>query len=600
MQANRSLSFFLGLFFLVLSGLVLGSLSVASPAQESARAPGARAAFDSSAELPRVYVKSSLADTPAPGKIHLVKADGDLQEAINHAVCGDTVELQAGATFSGKFVFPSKKCDDSHWIVLRTSAADSDLPPEGKRLTPCYAGVSSLPGRPEFGCSSTRNVMAKIEFGGRDSFGPIVFASGANHYRFIGLEVTRAVPEQVVSNLISLEREAIVEHLVFDRMWIHGLPHAETARGIQFAGSRYVAVVDSFFSDFHCMRKGTCVDSQAVSGGSGDNPMGPYKIENNFLEAAAEDIIFGGSRATTTPADIVIRHNHMFRPLNWKPGNPNFIGGPDGQPFIVKNLFELKNAQRVLLEGNILENTWGGFTQKGFAIVLTPKNQSNGTDNICPLCQVTDVTIRYNRIMHMASGFQIANIRSDTGGASTDGGRYSIHDNILEDIDPKTYDGMGNFIMISGKVPPLHDVVMDHNTGFAPNALLNVGGNADGPKMSNFVFTNNLVAAGDHQVESVGGITNCARKPEKLGPTGVLENCFVGFKFTHNAIVGGSGWPKDNISLRNLEAVGFANLREGRVDYHLRPDSRIKHAGTDGRDLGADIDALDSATTGVR
>ena len=38
------------------------------------------------------------------------------------------------------------------------------------------------------------------------------------------------------------------------------------------------------------------------------------------------------------------------------------------RPLADKNLFELKNAQRVLFEGNILENSWGGFSQRGFAI----------------------------------------------------------------------------------------------------------------------------------------------------------------------------------------------------------------------------------------
>jgi hypothetical protein len=75
-------------------------------------------------------------------------------------------------------------------------------------------------------------------------------------------------------------------------------------------------------------------------------------------------------------------------------GQPGFVGGFDGNPFIVKNLFELKNAERVLFESNILENSWGGFSQAGFAILLTPKNQALHAGNVCPSCQVTDVTIR--------------------------------------------------------------------------------------------------------------------------------------------------------------------------------------------------------------
>ena len=68
--------------------------------------------FDGSAELPRVLVKSSLADTPATGHVRLVKESADLQEAIDSAKCGDILRLQAGAVFQGLFRFPDKSCDD--------------------------------------------------------------------------------------------------------------------------------------------------------------------------------------------------------------------------------------------------------------------------------------------------------------------------------------------------------------------------------------------------------------------------------------------------------------------------------------------------------
>ena len=51
--------------------------------------------------------------------------------------------------------------------------------------------------------------------------------------------------------------------------------------------------------------------------------MGPFKIVNNFLEASGENILLGGGAATVTPADIEIRHNHMFRGLHTTfPENP--------------------------------------------------------------------------------------------------------------------------------------------------------------------------------------------------------------------------------------------------------------------------------------
>src|SRR4029077_7081173 len=84
--------------------------------------------FDGPAELPRVTVPSAMSDTPAPGAVVNVNAGGDLQSALNNAHCGDVIQLQAGATFSGEFDVPVKNCDINHWIIIRTSAPDSALP----------------------------------------------------------------------------------------------------------------------------------------------------------------------------------------------------------------------------------------------------------------------------------------------------------------------------------------------------------------------------------------------------------------------------------------------------------------------------------------
>ncbi len=47
-----------------------------------------------------------MADTPAPGSVVTVNAGGDLQSALNNAQCGDVIQLQAGATFTGRFTLP--------------------------------------------------------------------------------------------------------------------------------------------------------------------------------------------------------------------------------------------------------------------------------------------------------------------------------------------------------------------------------------------------------------------------------------------------------------------------------------------------------------
>jgi hypothetical protein len=564
--------------------------------------------FDGPAELPRIYVESSLRTTPASGRVLSAAAGEDISKALAKASCGDTVQLQAGATF-GALLLPQKNCDDSHWIIVRTSAPDSKLPPEGTRLTPCSAGVSSLPGRPDLKCKSTENVLAKIEFSGKGGSGPVTFAPGANHYRLIGLEITRASPGVCVYNLIEFKGAA--DHIVFDRMWIHGTAQDETTRGIFLGSSRYLAVVDSFFTDFHCVAKtGACTDSQAIVGGLRDLSMGPYKIVNNFLEAAGENILFGGGAATMAPADIEIRHNYFFKPLTWLKDQAGFVGGRDGSPFIVKNLFELKNAQRVLFEGNVLEHSWGGFSQTGFGILLTPRNQPRGIESLCPNCIVTDVTIRLCKITDVASGFQIA-IPVDGPGrvAAKDGGRYSIHDVVLDNLQPVSYKGFGMFAQISTALrapnaPKLHDLKIDHVTAFAPKALFVMGGPPDEPKMSGLSITNSILVTSGKSVFSTGGPEqqNCTAAAFGKSARDFLGQCFSSYTFHHNVIVGPQDeWPKDNKTLKSVGDVGFSDYKDGAGgDYHLSAHSKFKKAGSDQKDLGADLDAIEQATAGVR
>jgi len=565
--------------------------------------------FDGPAELPRVYIQSSLADTPTAGAVTLVPKGGNLQAALDNANCGDMIQLQAGASFTGVFTFPAKSCSDSSWIIVRTSAPDSALPPEGTRLTPCYAGVTSLPGRPSFHCATAQNATAKLVMSSTRGSGPIVFASGANHYRLIGLEVTRLQGAPVVTSLASIQSKGTMDHIVFDRLWMHGTAQDETTRGLELVGGTYISIVDSFFTDFHCISlSGACGDSQAILGGLGSNPMGPYQILDNFLEASGENIMFGGGSAALTPADIEIRRNHMFKPLAWMKGQPGYVGGTNGNPFVVKNLFELKNAQRVLLDGNIMEYSWGGFTQSGFGLLLTPRDQGDGHGgNLCPDCQVTDVTIRNLTISHVGAGMQIANLH-DGVGKPLAGERYSIHDVLIDDIDGVKYNGPSEFAQVSVDVgvPALVDLTINHVTAFPSSFLFMIGDQtAITPKMGNFVFTNSIVDAGRYPVWSTGsgGSTNCAAKDS---PLTTFNACFNPYTLASNAIIASpkafpsSTWPGGNFFPASADVVQFVNYNGGNGgDYHLQRSSPYKGAGTDGKDLGADVDAVLSATAGV-
>src|ERR1051325_3815419 len=72
-----------------------------------------------------------------------VPAGGDVQSAINAAQPGDTILLQAGASFTGPFTLIDKSSPnpDSSSITIRTSAPDSALPASTERISPAYAAV---------------------------------------------------------------------------------------------------------------------------------------------------------------------------------------------------------------------------------------------------------------------------------------------------------------------------------------------------------------------------------------------------------------------------------------------------------------------------
>ena len=327
-----------------------------------------------------------------------------------------------------------------------------------------------------------------------------------------------------------------------------------------------VAVINSYLSGMSCIaRTGKCTDATGIGGGKGDEQISTLKIYNNFIESAGENILFGGSAATQVPTDIEIRRNHLFRPMLWKEGEPGYTPTASGQPFVVKNNFELKSAIRVLFEANLLENTWGGFSQTGFSIVLTPRNQSSQ----CPVCRLNDVTIRFNRIRNVAGVLQIANAPSATGGIAADGGRYSIHDIFADNLHDKDYRGGGSFLILVSWKPPVHDIEIDHVTAFVTGRLLSVLN--PGAKLANITLTNSVFSTGDRRPigSAGGGPESCAGKNQALGGEAVVEACFDPYRFDKNLIVSELGsFPKGNFIVGSPEAAG---IRESQRHHRQRP-----------------------------
>ena len=520
-------------------------------------------------ELPRVFLNTTYAP-PAGARVVIVNAGGNLQAALDQALPGEIIELRAGATFTGNFTLPSKM--GTGWIYIRSSAHAS-LPAPGRRVTPAQAALMPKIVSPNDAPALTTDF-------------------GAHHYRFVGIEITTtwSTRSGSHSNLILLgfdpdgnaatSTAQLPHHITFDRCYVHGTPTGNVVRGLA-ANGRSVAVIDSYFADFHSDSQ----DSQAIAGWNG---RGPFKIVNNYLEGAGENVMFGGadpSVVNLVPSDIEIRHNHIFKPLAWKADDPAY----GGIPWVVKNLFELKNARRVLLEGNILEHNWAAG-QRGIAVVFTPRNQ----DGTAPWSAVQDVTFRHNVLRHVADGFAV--LGSDDSFPSQPLRRVHIHDNVIDDVDGGRWGDLGvTFFFLGsgvGSVIGVTDVTVDHNTLFHRGGIaVSDTGHIITRVHAGVTFTNNI--APRRELGFFGSGTGDG--------DGTLSQYFVSPRFTGNVMAGGSPssyldhpgnfFPASDAAIRFVDRAGG--------NYRLRASSPYKNAGTDGRDIGADIGAVNRATAGV-
>jgi hypothetical protein len=358
-----------------------------------------------------------------------------------------------------------------------------------------------------------------------------------------------------------------------------------TIRGINL-NSGSAAIIDSHLSDFH----GVQWESQAICGWNGP---GPYKIVNNYLEGASENVMFGGGDPRISglrPSDIEIRRNYFFKPLSWKVSDPSYAG----YHWNVKNIFELKNSCRVLIQGNVFENSWVDG-QVGYGVSIKSSNQ----DGTAPWSQTSDVTFTENIIRHVAIGIQVA--ARDNINTTQVTNRVLIKNNLFEDVNSISSGGSGTMIRIIGGNAPVGYtstgptfVTVDHNTGF-------VTSNSNGKMLEvsdvtpSFVFTNNLFDYNSYAVKGSG----------LADGNQTLSVDFPGVVFTRNGLTGNPGgsinfssYPGNNFPASWGE-VGFVNFNGGSGgDYHLGASSPYRNAGTDGKDLGADIDLLSAALGG--
>jgi hypothetical protein len=356
---------------------------------------------------------------------------------------------------------------------------------------------------------------------------------------------------------------------VLDRVYVHGTPTLDVRRCVEL-NSAATAVVDSHVAECHARG----ADSQALWGSNGP---GPFTIENNLLEGAGENVMFGGDdprSAALVPADIVFRRNHVVKPMAWK------------GVWSAKNLLELKLGKRVLIEGNVLENSWVDG-QTGFALVLWSVNQGGGPrGGGAPWSETSDVTVRRNVVRNAANGFQLS--ATQYGAKAVPMARVLVEHNLVTGIgtDPVYGAGGARMFQIDGNVA---DLRLAHNTALRVAGPWVYFVTQPATPLDRLAIVDNLLDEGHPAMRCDYG--NGADALRLYGGPGtvMLGNVLGGW--VGPMVPGNHYLPAGE---RLLPMAG-----ESRGDFRLASDSPYRGRATDGGDPGADLAAVARATDGV-
>ena len=420
-----------------------------------------------------------------------------LQQALN-AGGSRTICLSAGLVLNGQWDIPARASGDTAWSVLR---GDLPLTP-GQRIT----GNEPLP----------RLIIADVRFPA------LWFHSRASRWLVQGLELTSdstltAGPMALVELGERISERTLADlpsNIHFAHLDLHGWPLQNLRRGwvLNAAGT---TVRDSRCTEIHERNS----DSQCTLAYNGP---GPFLIENNLLEAASENIMWGGGDpaiAGLVPCDITVRGNTIRKQVAWKSvGTPTQAGS-----YLIKLLYESKNSCRALVEQNRFDGVWMDG-QTGYAIGLKSVNQNGG----CTWCRVTDQTFRNNTIVNVGAAFGIAGA-PEKYPVDTVASRILFTGNWIDSLNVSPFNGDDRGILLLARA---RDVSFVRNTWAGGNwnrdaIIFDIGSGQTA--VTNFRFDDNVMPIAQWGVGATGvGEGTKALTAAVTGTWTFNNNTFIG------------------------------------------------------------------------
>ena len=447
----------------------------------------------------RTLILSTLFAFAASANEVVVTNPSGLQIAIDQASPGDVILLQPGTVYRGNFKLRSKPAGAP--ITIRTNGSI----PSGR-----------------VGPTAT---LARIV--SHNSSPAIEFLPNADNYRIVGVEITvesgiYSYDVVRVGSLAATRIEDQPDNIEFDRVYLHGDSSAGSKRGMMLSTNR-VRVRRSYISDF----KSKGQDAMAIAVCNG---VGPFDIDDNYLEGSGYGIIFGGCNNNIpeiVPTGVNFSNNRVSRPNSWK-----------NEGWSVKNLFEIKLGAGFRIEKNLFENNWAD-AQTGFAIVLKAVPNGLGLDGE-PFARTEDITFRGNVVRNSTQGMNIM---------AVDGLR--VENNLFAGVTGRLFQLLNE----------MHDVEFLFNTALDTVDAAFVSQMSDGTHVSDFVLRGNILNLGAYGIKGSG----------VAGGNKTLAAHFPGAEVDANLFIGGSPtvYPANNYFVAAVEDLRLSG-------YALPDDSPFK------------------------
>ena len=383
-------------------------------------------------------------DPGPPGAVVYVPAGGNLQSALDAATGGTVIELEARAKYPGPYTLRNHGSGD--YVTVRTR------------------------GQQRSGRTARADAPALAQIISTAMAPPLKALPGAHHWRFEDVTVTQDVGQ--TWSLLEIGRgeetsyDQVPHHFILDRCALMVPDQIPIRRGVAL-------------NAFDCLFRDTAIwnikevgfDTQAIGGRLG----GRHRFENCELEAAGENIMFGGSPASIVDAmvrDVVIDGCALPKNPRWNQASPDW----DGSAWQIKNNFEIKAGERIKVLNTTMAHCWRQ-AQDGCAVLLTVRSEYG----VNPWATIRDILFENVTITGVGNGFQF--LSAEENYPSVPARDWTFRNIYVE----ASIEHGGNGRIMEGS--PIESLTLDNVVGITDGSSAYYF-RADQPSASGFVFRN--------------------------------------------------------------------------------------------------------------